>query len=74
VFLAHLVRFGSRVSFFLGGALFTAVFFRHIPEMEMLPPIGRGLARVTLLLAVLFSLFCYSLELDRLGDEIDPKG
>jgi hypothetical protein len=67
LFVAHLVKFASRASFFFGGAFFSTIFFRHIPELDALPPIGQGLARVTLVLAVLFSLFCYSLELDRLG-------
>jgi hypothetical protein len=67
VFLAHLVKFFGRVSFFFGGALFSTVFFRHIPELDALPPLGQGIARVTLLLTVLFGMFCYSLELDRLG-------
>jgi hypothetical protein len=67
VFLGHVVRFASRVSFFFGGAFFSTIFFRHIPELDALPPIVEGLARVLLVMAVLFSLFCYSLELDRFG-------
>src|SRR5205823_12149353 len=36
--LGHIVRFASRVSFFFGGAFFSTIFFRHIPEVEALPP------------------------------------
>jgi hypothetical protein len=40
-FVVHLVLFASRVSFFFGGAFFSAVFFDHLPELEVLPPLGR---------------------------------
>jgi hypothetical protein len=73
MFVAHVIKFASRASFFFGGAFFSTIFFRHIPELDALPPIGQGLARVTLVLAVLFSLFCYSLELDRLGHAMEAS-
>lgn len=69
--LGHLLVFASRASFFFGGALFSAVVFRHIPQLGFLPPLGQGLAEALGLLAVLFSLFCYSLELERLGRAIE---
>ena len=67
VVVAHLLIFASRASFFFSGALFSAVFFRYIPELAAFPPIAVGLARITALFGVLFALFCYSLELERLG-------
>jgi hypothetical protein len=70
-FLAHLVLFASRVSFFFGGAFFSAVFFRHLPALEALPPLGQTAVKAVYLAAVLFGLFCYSLELERLGKAID---
>jgi hypothetical protein len=70
-FVAHLLFFGSRVSFFFGGALFSAVFFRHLPELEFFPPFGQIAIKAIYLAAVLFGLFCYSLELERLGRAVD---
>jgi hypothetical protein len=73
VFIGHLFLFASRASFFFGGALFSVFFFRHIPEFEALPPLAQGIATVFAVLAVLFSLFCYSLELERLGRAIEER-
>ncbi|RYF31157.1 MAG: hypothetical protein EOO23_03395 [Comamonadaceae bacterium] len=74
-FVGHLVQFGSRTSFFFGGALFSVVFFRHVPALAALPTIDQTLLKGFLLFWVLFALFCYSLELDRLGKAIEepPK-
>ena len=69
VVVAHLLIFTSRASFFFSGALFSAVFFGYIPELAAFPPIAVGLARIIALFGVLFALFCYSLELERLGRE-----
>jgi hypothetical protein len=71
VVVGHFLKFASRASFFFGGALFSAIFFRHIPELDALPPLGQTLARLTLVMGLLFALFCYSLELDRLGAAIE---
>lgn len=73
VVVAHLFLFASRVSFFFGGALFSVFFFRHVPEFEALPPLLQSLSTVTIVLAVLFALFCYSLELERLGRAIEEQ-
>ncbi|KQT50881.1 hypothetical protein ASG43_06390 [Aureimonas sp. Leaf454] len=69
--VGHLVQFASRISFFFGGTLFSALFFRHLPELDRLPSLEEALPRVALILWVLFALFCYSLELDRLGKAIE---
>jgi hypothetical protein len=34
---SHVVLFAGRASFFFGGALFSVVFFRHIPELSTFP-------------------------------------
>jgi hypothetical protein len=68
--VVHLVLFASRVSFFFGGAFFSAVFFDHLPELEVLPPLGQIIIKALYLAVVLFGLFCYSLELKRLGNAI----
>ncbi|UJW77209.1 hypothetical protein [Rhizobium sp. SL42] len=67
VVLAHLCSFCSRVSFFFGGALFSTLFFRHLPELDALPSFGRLVLGVIEILTVLFALFCYSQDLDRLA-------
>lgn len=70
-FIGHVVQFASRASFFFGGALFSALFFRHLPELDAFPTIPEALIRGLLVIWVLFALFCYSLELDRFGKAIE---
>ena len=65
--LAHLLMFASRASFFFSGALFTMIFFRHIPELDVFPPLEQSVIKILILMSILFALFCYSLELERLG-------
>ena len=74
VVVGHLLMFASRASFFFGGALFSAVFFRHIPELSDLPLNAEGFVRIAALLGCLFALYCYSLELERLARAItEPR-
>jgi hypothetical protein len=72
-FVAHLCFFASRVSFFFAGALFSAIFFRHLPELDALPTFGQAAVKTLYIAGILFGLFCYSLELDRLGKAIDER-
>ena len=67
VFLGHVCRFLGRVSFFFSSALFSSVFFRHIPELDPLPDVAEAIVRVCLTLIVMFAFYCYSLELERFG-------
>ena len=69
----HVLMFASRASFFFGGALFTAIFFRHAPQLYALPPLGQSIAKAIGIMALLFALFCYSLELERLGRAIEER-
>ncbi|KQO69207.1 hypothetical protein [Methylobacterium sp. Leaf89] len=71
VLVGHLLLFSSRASFFFGGAFFSVVFFRHLPELGVLPPFGQAVTKGITIIAVLFALFCYSLELERLGKAIE---
>ncbi len=71
VLLAHLCSFWSRVSFFFGGALFSTLFFRHLPELDALPSFGLSAVGVLEIVVVLFALFCYSQELDRLAKALE---
>lgn len=73
VFVAHLLFFASRVSFFFGGALFSAIFFRHLPELDVFPPFAQAFVKILYVAVTLFGLFCYSLELDRLGKVIEER-
>jgi len=61
VFLGHVMQFLGRISFIFGGAFFTLVMYARFPELEL------SVLRLAILIASLFSLFCYSLELERLG-------
>lgn len=72
--LGHLVLFASRVSFFFSGAVFSAIFFRHVPQLDALPPAGQGLAKALGVMALLFASFCYALELERLGRAVEEGG
>lgn len=66
--LGHLLSFGSRLGFIWGGALFSVYSLRHAPALALAPLdlVWRG----ALLIAVLFSLYCYTLELERLGSAL----
>jgi hypothetical protein len=71
--VGHVLMFASRASFFFGGALFSAIFFRHIPQLDALPPLGQAIAKTLGVAALLFALFCYSLELERLGRSMEER-
>jgi hypothetical protein len=65
--LNHILLFLGRLSFIFGGSLFAIVFFRHLPEMEARADTWLMARRGLLLVGFLFSLFCVTLELERLG-------
>jgi hypothetical protein len=44
--VGHLFVFAGRASFFFGGAFFSALFFRHVPELDQLPPLEQGAGKV----------------------------
>jgi len=66
----HLFLFFGRLSFIFAGALFSVVFFRHLPALDdginVILMAGRGL----LFGAALFAFFCVALELERLGNAL----
>lgn len=68
VLLAHLVAFLGRLSFILGSSTFTVLFLVRYAELS-LPP-----HRVILVLAMLFSIFCFTLELEQLGRSLNGAG
>jgi hypothetical protein len=67
IFVSHIVLFLGRLSFIFGAALFTAVMYYRFPELE------KSIPRLFVLIAVLFSLFCYSLELEWLASELNGR-
>jgi hypothetical protein len=65
IFLRHIVLFLGHLSFIFGAALFTAVMYYRLLELE------RSIPRAAVLLALLFSMFCYSLELEWLALQLN---
>lgn len=59
--LGHAIQFLGRLSFVFIGGMFSVVFFTRFEELEF------SIWKAPLLMAVLFSLFCYTLDLDRIG-------
>ena len=59
--IGHLILFLSRLNFIFAGSLFSAVYLVRFNELNI------ALWGFVLLSAVLFSIFCYSLELERIG-------
>lgn len=62
--LGHAVIFTSRLSFIMAGGTFSTVFIVRFPQVHFEP--GRGL----LLIAVIFSMFCFTQEAERLGQAL----
>ena len=60
-FVAYLVMFLGRLTFVYIAGLFAVVFYIRNPDLRV------GLMREALLLVVLFSMFCFTTELERLG-------
>ena len=67
ILLGHLVLLAARLSFVFGGAVFGAVFYIRAPQLSFTA------WRVALLVAILFSVFCYTRELERLGHVLEQR-
>jgi hypothetical protein len=59
--VGHVILFLARLNFIFASALFSAVYLVRFKELEI------SLWRFVILSTVLFSIFCYTLELERLG-------
>ena len=68
--LGHILGFSSRISFIFGGALFTVFFLRHAPELSWSEDGWSLVWRGAIVLVALFALYCYALELERLGNAL----
>lgn len=67
VFFGNVLLFLSRLCFILATSTFSVVFILR-PEQLMIPPLN-----CMMLLVVLFSVFCYTQELERLGRAVQAK-
>jgi hypothetical protein len=67
VVLSHLFLFLGRLNFIFGSALFAVVVFRHVPELDPGTDILLMARRGIVLVISLCALFCFTLELERLG-------
>jgi hypothetical protein len=70
LFLSHVFLFSGRLSFIFGSSLFSIVLFRHLPELSSDIDIFLFGRRAVVPIVSLFALFCFSLELERLGAAI----
>jgi hypothetical protein len=61
IILNHILLFLARMSFVFATAFFSTIVFLRLPDISVSVP------RIVLLVFVMFSLFCYSLELEQLG-------
>jgi hypothetical protein len=70
---SHLLLFLGRLAFIFGGALFSVIFFRHVPALDQGTDILLLAVRGVLLGGALFALFCVALELERLGRALEDR-
>jgi hypothetical protein len=70
--VSHLVLFLGRLSFIFGTSFFALLAYRHLPLLVEVPDHFRFVMRLISTLAILFSLYCYSTELERLGVALRP--
>ncbi len=70
IVLGHIVFFVARISFVCVTASFTLVFLNRFPELKDLnyPPV-----RVLVTLLMFFSIFCWTLELERLAKGLQDR-
>jgi hypothetical protein len=71
--LSHVFLFLGRLTFIFGGALFSVVFFRHVPALDNDIDVMLAMVRAVLLTVSLFALFCLTLEVERLGHALEDK-
>lgn len=73
--LGHALAFAARLGAIGGGALASIYFLRHLPELTKLADGFTLFWRSGVLLAIVFALYCYTLELERLAAawQADPE-
>lgn len=70
---SHVVLFVARLSFIFGTAFFALIAFRHLPSLHTIEDPMRLAMRIFAAIVILFSLYCYSAELERLGVALRPS-
>ncbi|RXT56949.1 hypothetical protein B6S44_00400 [Bosea sp. Tri-44] len=65
--LGHVLAFAARLGAIVGGALASIYFLRHLPELTKFGDSFTLVWRSGLLLAIVFALYCYTIELERLA-------
>jgi hypothetical protein len=65
VVLAHIILFLSRISFMLAGALFSIVVLVRLEEIDIHP------RQLVIFVAELFTIYCFSRWLERLGHVLE---
>jgi len=68
VVVGHAAAFIARLSFILASSTFAVIFLIRFDQLS-LPP-----RRVVLIIAILFSMFCWTLELERLAKSLHGTG
>ncbi len=73
IVIGHLFVFASKIGFIFGGAIFSLFFLRHLPELSPFQHLF-GLAwRGAAVVVTLFALYCFVLELERLGNALQQE-
>jgi branched-subunit amino acid transport protein AzlD len=67
IVLSHLILFAGRLSFVFGTSMFSVIVYQRLPTITISP------YRFSLLALVLFSLFCYTRELEELGRSLGTR-
>ena len=68
---SHGVLFLGRLSFIFGTSFFALIVYRHLPQLVVWNAYLLA-ARFAVAICILFSLYCYSTELERLGIALRP--
>lgn len=68
---SHIVLFLGRLSFIFGTSFFALIVYRHLPQLVVWNTTLLAM-RLVASFFILFSLYCYSTELERLGIALRP--
>lgn len=68
---SHIILFLGRLSFIFGTSFFALIVYRHLPQLVVWNATLLAM-RLVASFFILFSLYCYSTELERLGVALRP--
>jgi hypothetical protein len=72
VIASHVFLLWGRLNFLYGGGLFSVVIFRHLPQIDLAADFWLAATRAPIFVLSLFTMFCFSLELERLAAVLSP--